>query len=307
MINVEHFYVWGSNSLTHQEIPKIIWMYWDPLKKSSLVDICIEQIKRLHPDYTINIVNQKSLNSFLPEIPPRNQNLPFANYSDVIRLALLEKYGGIWMDASTLATQKLDWVFDLKEQYHTDVIGFYADFITHNKNFPVLETWFLATPKSNNFIKTWYHEFINCYTSDNPKEYYNNLPNNWTEGMDKNLADYLICYLSAIKIMRTDSNFRILMFSAKETAHFYNFGLSLKPHQIAEEFILKKEAMSSLPLIKFERRGREAIDDYINKGLLSEKSLLYRLAPRSCKKYINYQYKIKYIQYILSNLLKKFF
>lgn len=297
--------IWGSGFENNTPIPKIIWMFWDSIKHSSLVDICIEQIKLLHPDYAVNIVNEKSLKFFLSDIPQRNPNLPFANYSDVIRLALLYKYGGIWMDASTLVTQKLDWVFRLKEQFYTDVIGFYADFITSDLNYPILENWFLATPKKNSFIKAWYQEFLYCYTSNNPKVYYNKLPKEWIQGMDKNLADYLLPYLSAINIMRTDSNFRILMFSAKGSAHLYNFGLKLKPHQIAEEFLLKKNASCDLPLIKFERRGREAIDNYINKGLLTKNSLLYRLAPEPAKQYTSLLYKIRYAKFIINNVIKK--
>lgn len=296
---------WGKGPENKQSIPKIIWLYWDPIKKSPLTDICIKQIQTLHPDYDINILNKNTLKAFIPNIPGRREDLSFANYSDIIRLALLKKYGGIWVDASTFVTKKFDWILDLKEQYQTDVIGFYADSITSDFKYPILENWFLAATEKNYFIKAWHNEFLNCYTSDNPKDYYKFMSKEWLQGMDKGLANYLLPYLSAIKIMREDDRFRILMIPSSESAHFYNFGLQLKPHQLAEEFLLNENAVCNLPMIKFERRGREAVDNYIRKGLLSKESLLYRLAPQSSKKYTEANYKIRYCAYILNNILKK--
>lgn len=301
--SVNNLILWGQGDENNHSIPKIIWIYWDPIKDSPLVNICIQQAQIIHSDYKVIIVNKDNLSSYLQNLPQINNDLSFANYSDIIRLALLEKYGGIWVDASVLITENLDWI--LKNEHKTDVIGFFADFITTNLDFPILENWILATSKNNCFIKDWYHEYLTCYTSDNPKAYYKDIPKEWLQGIDKNLAEYILPYISAIKVMRINSRYRLLMFSADHYAHYYNFKLKLKPHQLAGEFLLKEKNKYNLPLVKFERRGREMIDSYINKGLLSKKSLLYRLSPKPSKKFTSLQYKLYYVQYIFSNLLKK--
>jgi len=303
MFSLNNFILWGQGPENNYPIPKIIWIYWDPIKDSLLVDICIKQIQILHPDYKVNIINENTVSYFLKNLPERNNDLPFANYSDIIRLALLEKYGGIWIDASILITKNLDWI--IENEYKTDLIGFFADFITTNLNFPVLENWLLAASKNNSFIRDWYQEYLTCYTSDHPKTYYQDIPEEWLQGMDENLAEYLLPYISAIKIMRTNNHYRLLMYSANHYAHYYNFKLKLKPHQLAEEFLLKKNAECHLPLVKFEKRGREMTDEYINNGLLSRKSLLYRLSSQPSKKYISLKYKLHYVWYIVNNLLKK--
>lgn len=297
--------IWGQGPENNDPIPKIIWIFWDSMKESPLVNICLRQIKTTHPDYQVNIINQNTLSSYLQNLPKKNNDLPFANYSDIIRLALLSQYGGIWVDASSLITKNLDWIYQLKINNKIDIIGFFADFITSDSKYPILETWFLAAPANNAFIINWYNEFLSCYTSDRPQEYYKDIPTDWLQEMDENLSKYLLCYISAIKIMRTNQNYRILMFSASDSAHFYNFSLKLKPHQLAEEFLLRNDATCDLPLVKFERRGREAIDDYIYKGLLSKKSLLYKLSPGSSKKYRSLKYKLKYLKHIAKNLLNK--
>lgn len=305
MDHTNQLILWGQGPENNDPIPKIIWIFWDSMKESPLVNICLRQIKTTHPDYQVNIINQNTLSSYLQNLPKKNNDLPFANYSDIIRLALLSQYGGIWVDASSLITKNLDWIYQLKINNKIDIIGFFADFITSDSKYPILETWFLAAPANNPFIINWYNEFLSCYTSDTPQEYYKDIPADWLQEMDENLSKYLLCYISAIKIMRTNHNYRILMFSANDSAHFYNFSLKLKPHQLAEEFLLRNDATCDLPLVKFERRGREAIDDYIYKGLLSKKSLLYKLSPESSKKYRSLKYKLKYLKHIAKNLLNK--
>ena len=301
--------LWGKGNKNNQSIPKIIWTFWDAHLESPLVEVCFNQIKNLFPEYQFNIVNRENVGEYIDNIIQPRTDISFVNFTDLTRLKLLNKYGGYWLDASVLVTQNFDWLLNLKDRYRAEIIGFFSDFFTSDIDYPLLETWFIASTPNNHFIEAWSEEFEKCYLSKNPHEYFNIEKGNakFLQKIDNTLSNYLIAYLAAAKVMRANDDFRILMMPSSESAHYYNFKLKLKPHRLAEEFLLNENANCNFPLIKFERRGREAIDDYINKGLLSEKSLLYRLAPRSCKKYINYQYKIKYIQYILSNLLKKFF
>lgn len=58
--------IWGKGTPNHDSIPKVIWIFWNSDKKTPLVDICINQIKNLLPDYTVNISNC-STEVLLPE------------------------------------------------------------------------------------------------------------------------------------------------------------------------------------------------------------------------------------------------
>lgn len=300
--------IWGQGPENNDPIPKIIWTFWDAHLESSLVDLCFEQIRNLLPDYKLNIITRKNVGTFLGhDIMQPRTDISFVNFTDLVRLKLLNKYGGYWIDASVFITQKFDWISDLRKKYSPDIIGFFSDFFTSDYNFPLLETWFIASTPNNLFIETWCKEFEKCYISENPHEYFNIEKKNifFLQKIDNDLSNYLIAYLAASKIMRQNDNFRLLIMPSSESAHFYNFNLKLKPHQLAEEFLLKKEAICDLPLVKFERRGREAIDDYINKGLMSENSLLFKLLSNPSKKYSSLKYKLKYFRYIGKNLLKK--
>lgn len=120
--------LWGTGAKNYESIPNIIWVFWDSDKKHTLVEICLKKIKSTLSDFEINIIDHKTLNDFLPNAYIKRDDLPIANFSDLIRLDLLRNYGGFWIDASTLLTENLDWIIKLKSESNPDTIGFFSDF-----------------------------------------------------------------------------------------------------------------------------------------------------------------------------------
>ncbi|WP_333660700.1 glycosyltransferase family 32 protein [Chishuiella changwenlii] len=305
-MNKESKYViWGNGYDNSNEIPKKVWLYWDG--HSDLVNICIKNINYYLPDFEINILNEDNLITYLPDILDKKEDLPLANYTDLIRLELLYKYGGIWIDASILLTENLDWLFNLKKEHNTDLIGFYSDFGTIDYNYPILETWFLACSKENNFIKDWLNEFKKCYISSSPTSYYDEIKSD--PKLIQNIAsfaDYLIVYLSAIKIMRDRQDYKILMLSANETGHKYNFGSNLHYQEFIDLF-LKNPVPNSYPmLIKFEKSGRNLLDDKLKIGKFNQQSFLMTVSQKeSLLEKINR--RLNYLKFILKNIFFKQF
>ena len=103
-----------NNSLEKQAsvgIPKIIWFSWlQGIDKSpEIVRICLRsQIKHL-PDYEFRMVDLSNYRKWV-QLPSyveekyRKKLIPDALFSDLLRLSLLEKYGGVWMDASVFCS-----------------------------------------------------------------------------------------------------------------------------------------------------------------------------------------------------------
>ena len=301
--------LWGKGQKNVNPIPKIIWTFWDSHMQSPLVEICFHQIRKLLPDHQFNIVNRENVHQYLENFCKPRNDISFVNYTDLARLKLLEKYGGFYMDASLFLTENLNWIYKIKEQQKSDLVGFYSDHFTLDYDFPLLEMWFLAVPAKNKFIKEWAVEFEKCYHSENPHQYFETDKKNplFLQKIDENLSHYLIAYLAASKIMRNNEEFRIIMISANDTAHYYNFKLNLLPHRLAEIFLFNKKEQNFPKLIKFEKRGRNDMDEAINRAQYSKKSLLFRIADE--KNY--YAKKIprlaNYIKFILSNFKKKYF
>ena len=80
-------------------------------------------------------------------MPENWQSLPPYRQADVLRLKLLEKYGGIWMDASILLLENPD-------KFVGGDVTLFTTPGTNNSN-PVYENWFIASTKNNEIIKKW--------------------------------------------------------------------------------------------------------------------------------------------------------
>ncbi len=127
---------------------KTIWSYWNgniPLT----VKMCIKSWKKYANDWEINIVTAEDIRSdkYLI-IKPKNYNkLSETTKSDVIRLSLLYEYGGLWMDASVLLTEDINW---LKSYTRYNFFGFQL------KGKKYIENWFLFSNKPHSkYILKW--------------------------------------------------------------------------------------------------------------------------------------------------------
>ena len=96
-----------NSYLSNDKIPKIIWSYWDSDEIPEIVKLSIKSWKKTSPQYKINFMNQKNIETLI-SLPAYWKTLPAYRQSDIIRLRLLEKYGGVWIDASTILLEDLD-------------------------------------------------------------------------------------------------------------------------------------------------------------------------------------------------------
>lgn len=93
---------------------KVIWVCWlqgmDNAPK--LVQRCYESLKSNMKGYKINVITEENMFEYI-EIPDyivtkwKKGIISFAHFSDVIRVNLLVKYGGVWIDSTVLCTDNL--------------------------------------------------------------------------------------------------------------------------------------------------------------------------------------------------------
>lgn len=89
----------------------IIWMLWLQGEKEAppLVKACINSVRRNAKGKKIIVLNEASLQQYV-EFPDyiwekwKAGIIPNAQFSDLIRLELLCKYGGLWVDSTVLLT-----------------------------------------------------------------------------------------------------------------------------------------------------------------------------------------------------------
>jgi len=149
---------------------KIIWSYWDGSDKPLSVEIAIYTWRVHNPEYVICILSESTLGQYLDRtaLPKKYDEISVQRKTDVIRLALLEQYGGIWLDSTIFLSCPLSIKWDPKTY---DVGGYYAEFFTTDLTRPVLESWFISAPKNSPLIKAWKKEFYNGVDSPNYDDY----------------------------------------------------------------------------------------------------------------------------------------
>ena len=181
-------------------IPKIIWTFWDSDKAPELVIHCFKNMKKYNPDWSLVILSPKNLSKYTDEdiLGMKMSNTP-QRTSDLVRMAILEKYGGVWCDASLILNSSLNWIYRY-EGY--EYIGYYIEKSTTRTEYPVIENWFFACVTGCHFMSMWKEEFFRINEYDTPEDYTDSVI---AEGVDvQNICFiyYLTMHVAAQKVIQ---------------------------------------------------------------------------------------------------------
>ena len=171
------FKIEDKNKKITNSLPKNIWMYWhEGLEKlPDLQKSCYERIKILNPNWKLNLLSlDDSLNLF-PEFDILSTTLTPQSYSDLLRITLLKKYGGVWCDATLLMTESLDFFLEknLSLSGFTSLQRSGYTTIQKNKNDYEPYTFFIVSEKNCPIINYLY-EGMNVFLKkfETPANYF---------------------------------------------------------------------------------------------------------------------------------------
>lgn len=144
--------------------PRIAWSFWD--KGAELLPpfrrLCVESWAAQNPHWEIAILDQRNVFEYLsPSDLPRLWPQMYVPWqADAVRLALLAKYGGLWIDASTICFQPFDdWFYGpiLSEERREDIAAFYfsAWGCEMHKSKEFVENWVVAAKREHPLILAW--------------------------------------------------------------------------------------------------------------------------------------------------------
>ncbi|MFW1666978.1 MULTISPECIES: glycosyltransferase family 32 protein [Acinetobacter] len=259
-------------------VPKTIWMYWDDGLPTSYLKNIINKIKELNLDYDLIVINRNTLKDFLPNLIFDAVDLPLANKADVIRLELLYKYGGIWIDASTIFYSDLTWLHDLIDQNQMtcyDCIGFYRDVSTVDKENPIIENWFLCAPKENKFIKLWLDE-LRSLKDIGVDEYFKKICLRSDYDIIKQkitTPSYLLAYLAEQIAMRKEK-FNFYLHKCENDAFFYQEQFNWSDDKMTTFLTQIPKPESVPPVIKLTNYDRVYLGDLIKWGKVNKDSII---------------------------------
>jgi hypothetical protein len=142
---------------------KKIYMYWDRGWSSAptLAKKCRDSWIRNNPDWEIFTLDDKNVSDFI-ELPPskwRNQ-MKIQTWSDIIRVKLIKKSGGCWVDASCYCNKPLNgW---LPKNIKAGFFGFSNP--TPDK---LLSNWFLYSDKEGDIVNSLHNRMIEFWENFN--------------------------------------------------------------------------------------------------------------------------------------------
>ncbi len=134
-----------------------VWFCWfQGLEQApEVVRVCYKSWVRHNPDWEIVALDEKNAGEYVDrESGWADERLPVQKRANLLRLALLERYGGVWADATCFCTVSLDnWIHDCLPS------GFFAFREDGGKR--ILANWLLAALPENTLIR----EFRTVHTA----------------------------------------------------------------------------------------------------------------------------------------------
>lgn len=260
----------------YNDFPAVVWLYWEGAMVPYIVQKCVNRIKILNPSFQVVFLTPKTLQDYLPDFKVETEDIPLANKTDLIRLELLYKYGGIWMDATIILNENLDWVKTIMAEKKYDCLAFWRENSTSNLEYPVVESWFLCSSPKNPFIKAWLEE-LKPLGEIGAKKYFEQIrkKNNYKDILQNiDRPGYLLVYLAQQIVMQRDKDFNLCLQSAEKTAFFYQETLDWDIRKMNIEFMIKEKQEPTPLIIKLISGNIQDVEYCYQHNFINRKSIL---------------------------------
>lgn len=269
---------------TEPAIPRTIWTYWHAATPPYVVQRCIAGWQRLNPDYQVHVLHPGNVAEFLPNVPESLGRLNIAKQTDWIRLALLHRYGGMWLDASIILTQPLNWVERERREEQAEFVGFYLEGYTTRAAFPVVESWFLAALPGSVFIRQWLERFEAAAIVGETADYLAQLQQQGRyEALTQKIGDpsYHTIHVVAQDVLQSQSSgdaaMRLCLLRAEDTAYWLHLQSGWKRRPLFAKLLWTPgDASVWPPLVKLRGGERTKLNAWLVKKHYREGSLVER-------------------------------
>lgn len=232
-------------------IPRTIYTFWKGSneKENLFISECIHTWMNNNPNWRIIVLTENNVHEYAPE----SYNIKcdhVQQFSDFIRLEILEKYGGVWMDASIWMNGNLDLI--LKGMDY-ELIG-YKNPIIHDSY--IMENWFIAASTNCRFMKLWKDEYFKMKTMK-VDEYLNFVPSTHKKNIENPLylsqnVAWNVCYQNNPKLHKT-----IYLYDSAKGPFALQWKCNWNPKTYAKVF--QNEKYGIYPMLKITNIERKEI------------------------------------------------
>ena len=167
-----------EGGITSSEEPRKsdkVWICWFQGEENApkLVKACIESIRRTMPEKDIVVLTENNIDNFacFPDyiVKKRKEGrISAAHYSDLLRVELLCRYGGIWIDSTVLCTSES---IPLYVENSDFFLFKKLDLINLDDDPIICSSWFTSSVSNNKILLLtrkllWYYWKKNSFLED---------------------------------------------------------------------------------------------------------------------------------------------
>ncbi len=154
---------------------KIIWVYWKQGMDNApkMIKKCVNSVKDHCGNYEIIFLSEKNIREYV-QLPSHIEKIykagkmKEAHHSDIIRLVLLIKYGGVWCDSTCYFSDEIP-----EYLRKSDFFMFSRDLLSGNV-FPIIcSNWFIMSKPNNKILSQTFNYLMEYYRHYNkPIDYF---------------------------------------------------------------------------------------------------------------------------------------
>ena len=195
--------------------PRVMYTYWhDPAAVPDTVRECMASWARHNPGFRVVLLHPGNAAQYAPDLErlmkhPRFSDMP-QRTSDLVRVCVLARHGGYWVDASVFMRAPLDaWIV---RGAPTDVE--FAGFTLKN----VLENWFFACIPNSPFVRAWRDEFLSLQYFESADAYVDAVRADGVDLAKLYSPTYLAQHAAALRVLKRYDSARMFVFNAEDAA-----------------------------------------------------------------------------------------
>lgn len=276
--------VLGAQGGPAAEIPRVIWTYWHATPPSDFVAQCLANWRRFAPDYEVRLLDPAAIGRWIPaaDLPEGFDALPAYRQADWLRIQLLARHGGIWMDASTLMSRDLGWLHDMQRASRAEYAGFYIERYTARETQPIMENWFMAAIPGSRFARDLAERFDHALRLG-AEAYLEELRaagrlERVVQDLTPAFQRYLLMHVAASDLLdRAPEAYRLALLRAEDSAFAFHARLRWRKRHLYARLALTPCPAHLPMLIKLRGGDRQVVERGLARGLLLRDSALARL------------------------------
>jgi hypothetical protein len=152
-----------SEATTIKILPKKIFMYWNEVNITNrFVKRNVDNLKKIIGNhYTLFIFNEENIREEIGDLINIKEKISHQHFADFVRLFLLRKYGGMWIDASLVIFDKkfVDDIYEIFDNNRFDVFLYEYKGYQDELEKKYLENRLIVAPENSIFIMDMYDAY----------------------------------------------------------------------------------------------------------------------------------------------------